>query len=113
MTSAATRTRGRSRTQRQRRSSRTGRPPLACPRRESNGGFGAYLQLNHDWANPARKANSYELFARHVMPEFQGQAYSTREAAARASAARPELVQSNLDAVAAATARYAGETGQS
>jgi len=47
------------------------------------------------------------------MPEFQGQAYSTREAAARASAARPELVQSNLDAVAAATARYAGETGQS
>jgi len=81
--------------------------------KQSNGGFGAYLQLNHDWANPARKAESYELFARHVMPEFQGQAYSTREAAARASAARPELSQSNLDAVAASTARYAAEKAQS
>jgi limonene 1,2-monooxygenase len=80
--------------------------------KQSNGGFGAYLQLNHDWANPRRKANSYELFARHVMPEFQGQAYSTRDAAARASAARPELAQSNLDAVAAATAKYAAEKDQ-
>jgi limonene 1,2-monooxygenase len=80
--------------------------------KQSNGGFGAYLQLNHDWASPRRKANSFELFARHVMPEFQGQAWSTREAAARAGAARPELAQSNLDAVAAATARYAAEKGQ-
>jgi limonene 1,2-monooxygenase len=81
--------------------------------KQSNGGFGAYLQLNHNWANPVRKANSYELFARHVMPEFQGQAHSTREAAARASAKRPELAQSNLDAVAAATAKYAAEKEQS
>ncbi|MGH8998946.1 MAG: LLM class flavin-dependent oxidoreductase [Acidimicrobiia bacterium] len=77
--------------------------------KQSNGGFGAYLQLNHDWANPARKARSYELFARHVMPEFGGQAHSTREAAARAAAARAELAESNLAAVAASQARYAAE----
>ena len=44
--------------------------------KQSNGGFGAYLQLAHDWAPPAAKFRSFELFARHVAPHFQGQAYS-------------------------------------
>ena len=38
--------------------------------KQSNGGFGAYLQLAHDWAAPDRKLRSFELIARHVMPEF-------------------------------------------
>ena len=57
--------------------------------KQSNGGFGAYLQLAHDWAAPAAKFRSYELFARHVAPRFQGQHDSTLEAKARARAARP------------------------
>ena len=77
--------------------------------KQSNGGFGAYLQLAHDWAAPDRKWRSYELFARHVMPHFQGQASSTLEAAVRAAAAREELAKSNLAAVAASTAKYEAE----
>ncbi len=76
---------------------------------QSNGGFGAYLQLAHDWANPEAKFKSYELFARHVAPRFQGQAHPTLEAMARARAARPELAESNLKAVELATAKYQDE----
>jgi limonene 1,2-monooxygenase len=32
------------------------------------GGFGCFLMLAHNWANFERTKNSYELFARHVMP---------------------------------------------
>ena len=32
--------------------------------KQSNGGFGAYLQLAHDWAPPAAKWRSFDLFAR-------------------------------------------------
>lgn len=39
-----------------------------------------------------------ELFARHVMPQFQGQAESTRQAAARAQAVRAEMAGSNMAA---------------
>ncbi len=77
--------------------------------KQSNGGFGAYLQLTHDWAAPDRKWRSYELFARHVIPQFQGQSASTLAAAARASAAREELAKSNLAAVEASTAKYQRE----
>ena len=77
--------------------------------KQSNGGFGAYLQLAHDWAAPAAKFRSYELFARHVAPRFQGQHHSTLEAKARARAAREVLVQSNIAAVEHATAKYEAE----
>jgi limonene 1,2-monooxygenase len=39
----------------------------------SNGGFGAFLLFDHDWANPAAKLRSYDLFAQYVMPHFTGQ----------------------------------------
>ena len=39
---------------------------------QSNGGFGAYLTLAHNWANPESTKKSYELMARHVMPEVPG-----------------------------------------
>jgi limonene 1,2-monooxygenase len=77
--------------------------------KQSNGGFGAYLQLAHDWAAPAAKFRSYELFARHVAPRFQGQYESTTDARARARAARPVLAESNLKAVEIATAKYQEE----
>ncbi len=80
--------------------------------KQSGGGFGAYLQLAHDWANPAARARSYELFARHVMPQFQGQAHATRAAAQRAAAAREELSKSNLAAVEASTAKYQAELAE-
>jgi limonene 1,2-monooxygenase len=78
-------------------------------RQQSNGGFGAFLQLAHDWAAPAAKLRSYELFARHVAPHFQGQHQGTAGAKARARAARPVLADSNLKAVAQSAARYQAE----
>ena len=75
----------------------------------TSGGFGAYLQVAHDWADPAAKWRSYELFARHVMPRFQGQAQPTLDAKARARAARTELAENNMKAVEMSTAKYEAE----
>lgn len=38
---------------------------------DESGGFGAFLFMDHNWANWTRKKNSYELFARYVAPKFQ------------------------------------------
>lgn len=40
---------------------------------ERSGGFGTFLMLGHDWANPQATYHSYELFARKVIPHFKGQ----------------------------------------
>ncbi|HEY8216021.1 MAG TPA: LLM class flavin-dependent oxidoreductase [Acidimicrobiia bacterium] len=40
---------------------------------EQSGGFGTFLVFGHEWADPAATLHSYELFAREVMPHFQGQ----------------------------------------
>ena len=76
---------------------------------QSNGGFGAYLMLAHEWANPDATKRNYELIARYVMPQFQGQAHSTMQATERARASRPELAAQHSAAVEAATAKHAAE----
>ena len=38
----------------------------------SQGGFGGILFRAHEWANREQTLRSYELFARYVMPHFQG-----------------------------------------
>jgi limonene 1,2-monooxygenase len=40
---------------------------------EQSGGFGTFLVFGHEWADRAQTFRSYELFAQHVMPHFQGQ----------------------------------------
>ena len=74
--------------------------------KQSNGGFGCYLLLAHEWANPRATHRSYELIAQHVFPQFQGQAWSTLAAKARAEASRPEMAAAHLKAVEQVTARY-------
>ncbi len=39
---------------------------------DQTGGFGTFLQLAHNWANRENTFKSYELFARHVTPTFNG-----------------------------------------
>ncbi len=78
---------------------------------QSNGGFGAYLTLAHNWANPQATKKSYELFARHVKPHFQGQVASTVDAAKRARQARPDLADKQMVAVEQATERYEAARG--
>ncbi len=40
---------------------------------EASGGFGGLLGLAHEWAPQDKVHKSFELFARYVMPKFQGQ----------------------------------------
>lgn len=76
---------------------------------QSNGGFGAYLMLAHNWADPAATHKSYELIARHVMPQVQGHYLPTMDAAARAEKLRPELAAKHAQAVEDMQTRYAAE----
>ncbi|MEA2179399.1 MAG: limonene 1,2-monooxygenase [Solirubrobacteraceae bacterium] len=76
---------------------------------QSNGGFGAYLLLAHEWANPQATHRSYELIAQHVMPLFQGQAQPTIDARARAKSTHAEMAQTQNDAVAHMTEKYEQE----
>jgi limonene 1,2-monooxygenase len=39
---------------------------------QSNGGFGAMLLFDHNWANWSAKKEHYHLFGNYVMPHFQG-----------------------------------------
>lgn len=45
----------------------------------TKGGAGAVLFRSHEWANREATLRSYELFARWVMPRFQGSAVSTQD----------------------------------
>lgn len=73
---------------------------------QSNGGFGTYLTLAHNWANNAATKKSYELFAREVMPHFQSSGSGLQAAADRAQAERAVLAEKQLKAVEEATARH-------
>jgi limonene 1,2-monooxygenase len=74
---------------------------------QSDGGFGAYLMLGHNWADPRATLRSYELVARHVAPHFQGHAHQTLDAASRARAVRADLAAQQQKAVEVATEAYA------
>ncbi len=77
--------------------------------KQSNGGFGAYLMLAHNWANFDATRKSYDLIAREVFPHFQGQHMSTMNAAVRAQKMRPELAEIHAKAVETAQEKYAAE----
>ena len=79
---------------------------------QSNGGFGAYLLLAHNWANPSATVRSYELIAREVMPQFQGHAQATLDAARRAKEVRENLAAAQAQAVEDARARYGAEVAK-
>jgi len=76
---------------------------------DQSGGFGAMLLLAHEWANPAATRRSFELIAQHVMPEFQGQSWSTRNAKQRAMDTRTGHAEQQNQAVAHMTEKYQKE----
>jgi limonene 1,2-monooxygenase len=76
---------------------------------QSRGGFGAYLLLAHNWADPAATKRSYELIAREVMPHFQGQHLPTMTAQQRAREQRPDLADVHMKAVDDMTKQYEDE----
>jgi limonene 1,2-monooxygenase len=58
---------------------------------EQSGGFGTFLMLGHDWANPEATMRSYRLFAEKVIPHFQGQLATPTASHDWATAKRNEL----------------------
>jgi limonene 1,2-monooxygenase len=75
---------------------------------QQSGGFGTYLHMVTDWADPEARLRSFELFADEVMPHYQG----TREplqaswdwAVERKGALHPKAIEARL----AATKAYFG-----
>ena len=59
---------------------------------QSNGGFGTFLNMAHDWADTAQTRKSYELMARYVFPHFQGSAVSTTRSRDWAAENRPTFI---------------------
>lgn len=76
---------------------------------QSNGGFGAFILLQTDWANWQATQRSLEMFARHVMPVFQPSRRRLLDAEAWARSKHSELDAKNGAAIQAATDRYAQE----
>ncbi len=72
---------------------------------DQSGGFGTFLLLGHDWAPPDRTLASYRLFAREVMPHFQGRLAAPRTSHEWATGKRNEIFgragQAMLNAITA------------
>jgi alkanesulfonate monooxygenase SsuD/methylene tetrahydromethanopterin reductase-like flavin-dependent oxidoreductase (luciferase family) len=77
---------------------------------KQSGGFGAYLCMDHDFANPQAKARSYELMAQRVMPHFQGNTFMRmQDAVARAQVVRQKLNDEQAAALQAWTDKHQAE----
>jgi limonene 1,2-monooxygenase len=74
--------------------------------RAQSGGAGGYLMMAHDWADPDATRRHYELFARQVMPHFQGSASGLLASDKSARLLRTHLAQRQADALADWTARH-------
>jgi limonene 1,2-monooxygenase len=59
---------------------------------DQSGGFGTYLFMAHEWARREPTLRSYELFAREVMPLFQGSTPSLVGSRDWAAANRPTFI---------------------
>ena len=65
----------------------------------SGGGFGGVLFRAHEWANREQTLKSYELFARYVMPRFQGSLDAPRGSNEWARGNRKTIFSPNVEAV--------------
>lgn len=66
---------------------------------DQSGGFGTFLFMAHEWANRENTLKSYELFAREVMPHFQGQLERASGSRDWAANNRPEFIGAATTAV--------------
>lgn len=74
-----------------------------------SGGFGTYLLMAHDWADTQATRTSYELFARYVIPEFQGSTSELVRSRDWTIANRDRFIGGATEAIKAATADYVAE----
>jgi limonene 1,2-monooxygenase len=78
---------------------------------DQSGGFGTFLFLGHDWADPQATYRSYRLFAREVMPHFQGQLAAPRRSHDWASGKRAEIFGRAGQAMMNAITKHVEERG--
>jgi limonene 1,2-monooxygenase len=76
---------------------------------DQTGGFGTFLLMAHDWADPEATRRSYELLAHHVMPAFQGSATTLVESRDWAAAHRQELAGAAGAAIMQAVQKHHAE----
>ena len=74
---------------------------------EQSGGFGGFLVQTIDWAPREKMLRSYELFARYVMPQFQGSVTSTMASNQWAADRKETLVAGRTRAIDRAKQVYA------
>jgi limonene 1,2-monooxygenase len=75
----------------------------------SGGGFGGLLFRANEWANREQTLKSYELFARYVMPRFQGSADMPRGSNEWARENRRTIFSPNVEAITQAYTRAGRE----
>ena len=73
---------------------------------ERSGGFGGLLIWGHDWASRECILRSYDLFARHVIPHFDGSITGTQASNRVVTAKSATLGMERTLAVEAAQKRY-------
>ena len=76
---------------------------------DQSGGFGTYLFMAHEWADRQATLASYELFAREVMPAFQGSAERTARSRNWAAEKRPDFINDAFSAVGKAISDHQAE----
>jgi limonene 1,2-monooxygenase len=75
----------------------------------SQGGFGGLLFRAHEWATREQTLKSYELFARYVMPRFQGSSDMPRSSNEWARGNRRTIFSPNVEAISQAYSRAGRE----
>jgi limonene 1,2-monooxygenase len=66
---------------------------------DKSGGYGTYLFMVHDWADREATLRSFELIARHVMPQFQGTLGRLRTSHDWAAENRPTFIGRAVEAI--------------
>ncbi|WP_439816039.1 LLM class flavin-dependent oxidoreductase [Zavarzinia sp. CC-PAN008] len=78
---------------------------------EQSGGFGAFLQLGHNWADFDNTKKSYELMARYVFPRFQELNVNRKASLEWSRDNRTAFVAETVQAVGSRIAQHAQEKG--
>lgn len=76
-----------------------------------SGGFGAFLMMDHNWAEWDRKKKSYEMIARYVAPKFQGLNVNREASLTWAAENRPRFIGEAMAAVGTRVAQHIQEKG--
>ena len=76
---------------------------------EMSGGFGGFMIRVADWATREKTLHSYELFARYVMPRFQGSLAGIQASNQWASERKDALQVNRIAGLKRATDAYYGQ----